>query len=166
MESTESTFRFGTGSVGETEGVGELLGGLLVPGDVIGLVGELGAGKTAFVRGVARGAGVPTGHPVNSPTFTILNVYEGRECLLFHLDLYRLDDPSELEGIGMSELQSGRGMLLVEWADRYPDALPSDRLTITLRTSGQDMRDVLVTAGGPQSQELLDELRGAFESAA
>jgi tRNA threonylcarbamoyladenosine biosynthesis protein TsaE len=157
--------RFSTGGVEETERIGDLLGCLLVPGDVVGLTGDLGAGKTAFVRGVARGAGVPAGHPVNSPTFTILNVYGGGRFPIFHLDLYRLDDPTELEGVGMSDLLSGQGVLLVEWAERYPEALPSDLVSVTIETTGPETRRFTVTAGGPMSRELVDELRASMAQA-
>ncbi len=163
METLGTALQFTSEGVEQTERAGMLLGALLMPGDVVGLVGDLGAGKTAFVRGVARGAGVPEGYPVNSPTFTILNVYGGR-FPIFHLDLYRLDDQSELEGVGISELLAGHGVLLVEWAERYPEALSSDRLLVSIQTTGPTTRSFRFEATGPLSRELLDELGSALET--
>ncbi len=163
METLGTALQFTSEGVEQTERAGMLLGALLMPGDVVGLVGDLGAGKTAFVRGVARGAGVPEGYTVNSPTFTILNVYGGR-FPIFHLDLYRLDDQSELEGVGISELLAGHGVLLVEWAERYPEALSSDRLLVSIQTTGPTTRSFRFEATGPLSRELLDELGSALET--
>ena len=108
-------------SVEETERLGERLGSMLLPGDFVGLSGDLGAGKTAFSRGVARGAGIPKEALVSSPTFTIVNAYHGGRLPVFHADLYRVDDAEELYDAGFYDLmESGRAML-VEWIDRVPE---------------------------------------------
>jgi len=103
-----------TSSPSETEAAGERLGKRLRPGDLVLLVGELGAGKTTFVRGAARGTGSTA--PVASPTFQLVRVYPGR-VQLAHVDLYRVDNPSELRDLGLDELLD-QGAVVVEWGDR------------------------------------------------
>lgn len=108
-----------TGSPAETEEAGEALGRRLRVGDVVLLTGELGAGKTTFVRGVARGAG--SGAPVASPTFQLVRVYPGR-VQLAHVDLYRVEKPPELADLGLDEL-ADQGAVVVEWGDRLTTSL-------------------------------------------
>jgi tRNA threonylcarbamoyladenosine biosynthesis protein TsaE len=119
-----------TRSARATYALGKKLGGLLEPGDVIALVGELGAGKTQLVRGACEGAAVPM-EEVSSPSFAIVATYRGR-IPVHHADLYRIADEDELYGTGFGDLVGGEGALLVEWADRIPAALPPERLTLTL----------------------------------
>jgi tRNA threonylcarbamoyladenosine biosynthesis protein TsaE len=119
-----------TRSARATFQLGVRLGEALRPGDVVALVGELGAGKTQLVRGICRGAGVPE-QEVASPTFAIVATYRGR-LPVHHADLYRLADEDELYATGFSELAGGEGALLVEWADRIPAALPAERLEVRL----------------------------------
>ncbi len=141
----------------QTELLGQALGRCLQPGDVVGLVGELGAGKTAFVRGVAQGAGVPAGIPVNSPTFTIMNLYDAPEIGICHLDLYRLPGMDEWEGVGVPELlRSGRA-LLVEWADKFPEHLPEDTLWIQIQIDSPDDRTLKLQAFSELATELLEQ---------
>jgi len=94
----------------------------LQPGAVLALIGDLGAGKTCFVQGLAEGLQV-TG-PVNSPTYTLVNEYEGR-LPLYHMDVYRLNDPEEALDFGLNEYLYGRGVTVIEWADRLGDLLPA-----------------------------------------
>jgi len=117
-------------SAGETAALGRRLGRLLAPGDVVALVGDLGAGKTQLARGICRGAGVPPAE-VASPSFAIVASYRGR-LPVHHADLYRLADFDELYATGFLDLVGGEGALLVEWADRVPGALPEERLEIRL----------------------------------
>jgi tRNA threonylcarbamoyladenosine biosynthesis protein TsaE len=119
-----------TRSARRTAQLGERLGRALAPGDVVALVGELGAGKTQLVRGVCAGAGVPA-REVASPTFAVVATYHGR-IPVHHADLYRLADEDELHATGFMDLLGGPGAVLVEWADRIPDALPRERLEIRL----------------------------------
>lgn len=149
-------------SESSTEALGEALGRMLQPGDVVGLVGELGAGKTALVRGIARGAGVPEGCPVNSPTFTIMNLYDAPGVGLCHLDLYRLSTMDEWEGVGVPELLTGGRALLVEWADRFPDSLPHETLWVEFLLGSGDQRVIRCRASGEEAQELLDQWKEAF----
>ena len=113
-----------------TYALGKRLGELLQPGDVVALVGELGAGKTQLVRGACEGAAVPM-EEVSSPSFAIVATYRGR-IPVHHADLYRIADEDELYSTGFGDLVGADGALLVEWADRIPTALPPERLTLTL----------------------------------
>jgi tRNA threonylcarbamoyladenosine biosynthesis protein TsaE len=115
-------------SAGATRALGERLGALLRPGDVVALEGDLGAGKTELVRGACAGARVP-GRDVSSPTFAIVATYRGR-LPVHHADLYRIGDEDELYATGFGDLVGGEGALLVQWEDRIPGALPAERLTI------------------------------------
>jgi tRNA threonylcarbamoyladenosine biosynthesis protein TsaE len=117
-------------SAGETRRLGERIGRQLREGDVVALEGELGAGKTQLARGICRGAGVPDGE-VSSPTFAIVATYRGR-LPVNHADLYRLGDEDELHATGFHDLGGRVGATVVEWADRFPGALPRERLEIRL----------------------------------
>ncbi len=137
----------------ETEALGAALGRLLEPGQVVGLIGELGAGKTCFARGVAAGLGVDPSVYVSSPTFTLVNEYPGR-LTLFHIDLYRLTDPGELVEVGVHECYRGDGASLVEWFDRFPEERPPEFLQVTLQISGDSERLLDVAAAGAGHQAL------------
>ncbi|MGC3998519.1 MAG: tRNA (adenosine(37)-N6)-threonylcarbamoyltransferase complex ATPase subunit type 1 TsaE [Anaeromyxobacter sp.] len=119
-----------TRSAAATRALGRRLGALLRPGDVVALVGDLGAGKTELVRGICAGAEVPAAE-VSSPTFAIVATYGGR-LPVHHADLYRIGDEDELYATGFDDLVGGDGAALVEWADRAPGALPVERLTLRL----------------------------------
>lgn len=119
-----------TRSARATFALGVRLGALLEPGDVVALVGELGAGKTQLVRGICRGAAVPEAE-VSSPTFAIVAAYHGR-IPVFHADLYRVADADELYATGFPDVVEAGGAVLVEWADRVPSALPPERLEVRL----------------------------------
>lgn len=114
----------------ETEALGETLARRLGPGDVVAYRGDLGAGKTAFTRGLARGLGC-TGR-VTSPTFTVVNEYEGR-LPLFHFDLYRLEGEDALYDIGWEDYLDRGGVCAVEWSERAEEALPPETVRVTLR---------------------------------
>jgi len=96
----------------------------LTPGMVVAMVGDLGAGKTCFVRGLARTLGVPEEVPVTSPTFAIMNVYDQGRMPVYHFDLYRLADEDELEAVGFRDYVGGTGVAVIEWADRIPGVMP------------------------------------------
>jgi len=143
-------------SVEETERMGQILGGLLRPGDVVALFGELGSGKTVLVRGIAAGLGcLPS--QVHSPSFTLVNEYVCRPrdaWRMAHLDLYRIRSEVELPGIGWDEYVHSRHVVAVEWADRALRWLPRDHLRVSLETVGQDRRRLGVQGTGPRSSEL------------
>jgi len=142
----------------QTRALGIRLGELLEPGDFVGLVGDLGAGKTHFVRGVAEGAQVPKSQ-VASPTFAIVYPYEGGRIPLFHADLYRLADYDELYATGFMDL-IGEGAMLVEWIDKVPEAMPPDRLLLTIEVPNEgpeDVRTIRAEATGARAKALLTE---------
>jgi tRNA threonylcarbamoyladenosine biosynthesis protein TsaE len=145
-----------TNSEQETETLGQTVGELLFPGAVLLLDGNLGAGKTAFARGVARGLGVTK--PVQSPTFTILYAHSGR-LAFYHFDLYRLEDEQELLDIGIDEYLDDEGVSLVEWAGKFPTffTMPSMYITI-VRGQGEDVREIKFSAGEERYRQLLTEL--------
>jgi tRNA threonylcarbamoyladenosine biosynthesis protein TsaE len=120
--------------------LGARLGGLAQPGDVIGLVGELGAGKTVLVQGLAAGLGVPPDVPVTSPTFTLVHLIEDGRLPLAHIDLYRLDAAAELDHIGVDEIYRSDAVVAVEWIDRFPEAMPRERLMIRIMVADADGR--------------------------
>jgi len=129
-----------TASESETERAGEDLGRRLASGDVVLLYGDLGAGKTAFVRGLATGLGIDP-DDVSSPTFTLVQEYRGR-LPLFHVDLYRLA-PGEVDDLGLDALAAG-GVLAIEWAERMPREDPG-AIHVRLEHAGEDQRRIEVT---------------------
>jgi tRNA threonylcarbamoyladenosine biosynthesis protein TsaE len=134
----------------ETQRIGERLGALLQPGDVVLLQGELGAGKTCLTQGIARGLGIESW--VCSPTFILVGEYAGR-IHLYHADLYRLEDPSEVADLDLAQL-SEDGVLIVEWPERAPEWLPAEHLLIHLEHAGRDNRRLNVSASGRRAEEL------------
>jgi tRNA threonylcarbamoyladenosine biosynthesis protein TsaE len=136
-----------TGSEDETSAAGEQLGASLQPGAVLLLFGDLGAGKTAFVRGLARGLGAP-GDEVTSPTFTIVQEYSGR-VTLYHVDLYRLEE-REVDDLGLEELVLGDGVVAIEWAERWRGR-PDDAIEVRIEDAGEDTRRVRISAVPPAS---------------
>jgi tRNA threonylcarbamoyladenosine biosynthesis protein TsaE len=140
-----------------TRRLGEALGRVLRAGDLIGLVGDLGAGKTLLVQAVARGLGVPPGVPVVSPTFTLVNEYDGGRAPLYHADLYRLERERELDELGLDEMcRLGEGVVVIEWADRFP-VLPRDHLGVELEIVGESTRRLHAHGGGTRSSALLED---------
>lgn len=139
-----------------TEALGKLLGRHAADGDVFCLTGDLGAGKTLLSRGVAEALGVSS-EDVTSPTFAIMNVYQGTELEVRHFDLYRLNRPEELEDIGFDEYAGGNGVTLIEWAELFSEQLPEEYLQITLRLDGTGRRAVLEPKG-ERYEELLGEV--------
>jgi tRNA threonylcarbamoyladenosine biosynthesis protein TsaE len=137
----------------ETHALGAALGRLLEVGHFVGLVGDLGAGKTAFIRGVAEGAGVPRSQ-VSSPTFAIVAPYRGR-VPIHHADFYRLADEDELYATGFHDL-APQGATLVEWLDRLPRAAPEgEHLTLTFTVQPDESRVIRAQAAGPRHAALL-----------
>ncbi len=135
----------GSGDGEETIAIGLRIGGALAPGDVVALVGELGAGKTHLAKGLACGLGVSDDRVVTSPTFVLVNEYKGR-CDVIHLDAYRLSGPDELEGLGFEELCGRGGVVVVEWADRVAPAIGPDALWIEMSATGETRRRLRLTA--------------------
>jgi tRNA threonylcarbamoyladenosine biosynthesis protein TsaE len=143
-----------TTSAEETEAVAERLGHALSGGELIGLVGDLGAGKTCFVRGLARGLGVDPDR-VQSPSFTMVTEYRGGRIPLTHVDLYRLDAPVDDSGF-LREALYGDGVAAVEWFDRLRDADRVDALVLTFAVAGAERRTIRLTARGHAHARLVD----------
>jgi tRNA threonylcarbamoyladenosine biosynthesis protein TsaE len=133
-----------TVSAEETVRLGERLGRVAAPGDLVCLWGELGAGKTQLAKGIARGLGVED--PVNSPTFILMNEYAGR-LPLFHVDLYRLVDAGDALAGGVVDDRQGDGVTVVEWPERMGDVLPAARVDVRIDGTGDEPRSIEVIAG-------------------
>ena len=128
----------------ETEDIAARLAQRLEPGAVVAFTGDLGAGKTAFTRGLARGLGIPD--RVTSPTFTIVNEYEGGRLPLFHFDMYRLGSADELFDIGWEDYLRRGGVCAVEWSENIADALEADTVRVDIRRGGSDQeRSITIT---------------------
>ena len=130
-------------TVGEEETIaaGARFARTLHAGAVLLLYGQLGAGKTAFVRGLALGLGAPA-DDVSSPTFTIIQEYRGQSVTLYHVDLYRLE-PREVDDLGLEELVGGEGIVAIEWADRWRGR-PDDAIEVTIEDRGEDRREIRI----------------------
>lgn len=142
-----------TTSTEATKQLATTLAPYLRAGDVIVLNGDLGAGKTQFVQGVAAGLGI--GGPVTSPTFNILLSYIDGKLPLFHFDLYRLDASDQLEDIGYYETVDGPGATFIEWGDKFPDALPYGYLQIDITVNENGIRIVQAHSFGERARNLL-----------
>ena len=142
---------FITHSPAETEKVGEALAKILMPGAVIAYRGDLGAGKTAFTRGLARGLG--SAEQVTSPTYTIVNEYLTGRMPLFHFDMYRLRSADELFDIGWDDYLGRGGVCAVEWSENVEDAL-EDPIVVNIEKLGEDSRRITVTGGNTSDLSL------------
>ena len=129
-------YEYITNSAQETEALGEKLGRNLRPGAVLAYTGDLGAGKTAFTRGLARGLDIP--ERITSPTFTIVNEYEGGRLPLFHFDMYRLGSSDELFDIGWEDYLARSGVCAVEWSENVDDVLDADTIRVDIRRGESD----------------------------
>lgn len=155
-----------TRSAEDTKSLAANLAELAQPGDLLLLVGDLGAGKTTFTQGFAAGLGIS--EPVTSPTFTLAREYHGR-LLLHHLDVFRLDQISEVLDLGLPELLDSDGVILIEWGDAIRQALPNDYLEVALtfidaQPSPPDERVVTLTPVGSRWQARTRELAVAVEA--
>jgi tRNA threonylcarbamoyladenosine biosynthesis protein TsaE len=145
----------------QTHALGALLGSLLGPGDLVCLYGDLGAGKTSFTYGITLGLEVQEQY-ITSPTFTFVNEYKGR-VPFYHIDLYRLKEPSELEGIGFEEYIDSDGVTVIEWAERAEDELPDERLSVYLSYVTETSRELGFLAEGERYEKLLVDFRKKLE---
>lgn len=146
-----------TSSLEQTWEIGRLLGKLLDAGDTVCLYGDLGAGKTNFAYGIARGLDIREQY-ITSPTFTFVNEYQGR-VPFYHLDLYRLKGPDELENIGFDEYIESDGVTVIEWADRAEDELPVESLSVYLSAVDEMSREFGFLAEGERYEKLVEELK-------
>ncbi len=140
----------------QTMELGAKLGALLLPGDFLNLNGDLGAGKTLFIKGVGSGLGISAAE-ITSPTFTIINEYGG-EHPLYHFDLYRLEKDLDLEQVGYLDYFYGDGITAVEWGNLFAHHLPEDRIDINLAVWGGEERKITLRATGGRSRDVLTRL--------
>jgi len=130
-------------SEAETIALGERLARELPARGVVLLIGNLGAGKTTLAKGIVKGLGAAAEDEVSSPTFTLIHEFgDGR---VYHVDLYRLDEPREVETLGLDEIFARGGVVLIEWGERFPSLLPAERTEIRIRTLADDEREIEVT---------------------
>lgn len=139
----------------QTQALGALLGRLAEPGDVFLLVGNLGAGKTCLVQGLARGLGIQDS--VSSPTFIFIREYRGR-LPLYHVDCYRIESALEADQLGLEDYLEGPGLFVVEWADKVMDALPPEHLLVNIEYAGERERTFRVEAQGERYERLVEDL--------
>ncbi len=143
-----------THSPGETFVLGRRFGAIIPFGTTLSIEGRLGAGKTALVKGIAAGLGIET--EILSPTFILVEEYRGGDVPLLHYDLYRLEELGEVERIGMFDAVDGRNIVVVEWGDRLPEGTMEFDVTISIRITGRDERDIEISA----PPEIMDALEG------
>ena len=151
------TWQFDAVNEADTERLGAALGRALLPGTIVGLVGDLGAGKTRLVQATAQAMGVER-RGVSSPTFMLIHEYAGR-LPIYHVDTYRLGSGDEFLELGADELFDSEGVCLIEWADRVTELLPADRLTIEIEITGPSSRRFRIHAAGPISDAVLTQLQ-------
>lgn len=148
-------------NVAQTIRYGQRLGELLRPGDLLLLLGDFGTGKTHLIKGIAQGLG--SADLVNSPSFVLINEYRAgpqhRRMPIFHADLYRIEDPDELVGIGLEEAWAGDGVCLIEWAEQAGGRLPQEHLAIYLQHLAETKRTVRMVPHGARYQALVAEFK-------
>ncbi len=155
---SEKQITYVTTSDEETIRLGQSLGDLLSEGDVVALVGELGSGKTWFTKGLALGLGVSPDTIVTSPSFTLVNEYKGRYTF-YHMDFYRLENLPEVLSAGLEEYLHNSGVVVLEWADRWPEILPERRVMVKFLIMDERRREITFSAHHPRAVEIIE----AFE---
>lgn len=156
MKATKNSCKFVTRTPEETRELGRQIGILAQPGDVYLLSGNLGAGKTCFTQGIARGLGIE--EYVMSPSFVILREHHGR-LPLYHVDLYRLESVDEAADLGLDDYIYGKGVCVVEWAERAQSVLPSEHLMVNIDYAGDDERCFLIKASGKRYCDIINRLK-------
>lgn len=136
---------FITNSLKETQELASKIAKKLKPSSIIAFQGELGAGKTSFIQGLALGLGIKKNYYVNSPTFTILNIYKGGKMPLYHYDWYRLGSDGEAADLGLEEYFDGKGVTVIEWAEKFPNLLPERTIWIKMEVKGELSREIKIT---------------------
>ncbi len=141
-----ATQEFTTHSAEETVALGRTLAPLLSPPKLVLLRGDLGAGKTTLVKGIAEAFGAASAEDVTSPTFTLIHEYRGPSASLFHIDLYRVDTPREVETLGLDDLISENSILLIEWGEKFARFRHERDVEIVLEPIGEDQRRIRITS--------------------
>jgi len=157
-----ANFTIQSGSDEQTLKLGRIIGSLLKEGDVVGLMGELGSGKTRFTKGIAKGLGIPPTVVVTSPSFALVNEYQG-EVTLYHMDIYRLESQSEFYSAGLEEYLYGNGVAVMEWADRWPEVLPDYSIRIRLEIVDDHRRNITFSGSHPRAEEIIESFMKGVE---
>ena len=139
-----------TNSEDETIALGEKIASELPAKSVVLLIGQLGAGKTTLAKGIVKGLGAANPEDVSSPTFTLIHEYGPG---VYHIDLYRLDTPEQVATLGLEEIFDRRAIVLIEWGERFPELMPSDRIEIRLRSDGENSREIALTTQARSTME-------------
>ncbi len=154
----EKYLTFLSASDQETIRLGQRLGALLAQGDVVALVGELGSGKTWFTKGLALGLGVNPDTIITSPSFTLVNEYKARYTF-YHMDLYRLESLPELLSAGLEEYLHNGGVVVLEWADRWPEILPEQRLEVAFAIIDDCRREITLSGHHPRAVKIIESIQ-------
>jgi len=156
-------YLFTSDSENETFGLGIKIGELLSGGEFIALSGELGAGKTYFTKGIVKGLGANP-EEVVSPTFTLINEYPGK-LKIYHADFYRIVSSSDVESTGIWEhLDDESGVVIVEWADKFKDILPEDRLDVQIVSLSEEKREIIISAFDDKHSEIIKKIIDASKN--
>lgn len=153
---TDNAVRIETGEVEQTIELGNLIGSLLKAGDVVALMGQLGAGKTYLTKGIAEGQGVKDRNEVTSPSYVLVKQYMGR-MPIYHFDAYRVKSSDEMYDIDCVGFFWGEGISIIEWADKVMECLPDDFIKITIETVNQTSRDIHVSYQGERYRSFMEE---------
>lgn len=151
-------FKFQTHSDKETIRLGQKIGILLSPGDVVALIGPLGSGKTCLTKGIALGLGVDPTMVVTSPSFSLVNEYKAGQ-MLYHIDLYRLENISDILATGLEEYLFNDGVAVVEWADRLPEIMPNWSITLSFDILNDHIRDITIKGDDQRAIEIINSLK-------
>ena len=144
----------------ETIRVGKDIGRRLLPGDVVALVGELGAGKTQLIKGLAAGVGIENSAYISSPSFTLIHEYPGK-IPFYHIDLYRLGREQEAGELGLEEYFQGRGITAIEWAHKIPSFLPEEYLFISIAYFDKNVRSLEIAGKGKRYLNLVEQIQSS-----
>jgi len=158
MMTEQDIIELRTQGADQTLKLGQALGSMLKEGTVIALSGDLGAGKTVLAKGIAKGLGIQEEGEVTSPSFVLVNEYSGR-IPIYHIDLYRLGDAGEVEGLGWEEFLGGPGVVVIEWAEKISSKLPRERIDIQIQWLGEEERKMTLGGKGKEARRVVEQLR-------
>ena len=151
-------FIFHSSGPEKTQLFGKKLGENLQAGDVVALIGEIGAGKTCLTQGIAKGLGIPEGFRITSPTFTLINEYHG-PLALYHMDMYRLATIKELEDTGYEACFHDKAVIVIEWAEKIREALPGEIFIVSLTYISDNERQIRVAGNRERLSEIINEVK-------
>ncbi len=158
MQEKEGFVEIISNNAEQTVAIGYAIGEKSGAGDIFALSGELGTGKTCLTCGLARGIGVGDHYLITSPTFTLVNEYPGR-CPLYHFDVYRLNGVGDLDDLGYDEYMAGKGVIVIEWAEKIASALPADVISIHFSYVDENIRIIRISGPKKRIQELIKDMK-------